>query len=254
MGSISRVGNQHETHDPAAYGDRIADVYDDMYPEDASAGAAADVLASLAEDGPVLELGIGTGRLALPLIRRGVAVHGVESSQAMLDRLRAKPSGENIPVVVGDFSRVDLGGPYPLVFVGFNTFFALISQEDQIRCFANVAAALAEGGRFVMEAFVPDLGRFDRGQRTSTSDVTPNSVAIESSVHDQATQTVTSAHTVISASGTHIYPVTIRYAWPSELDLMARLAGLELENRWASWHGGQFTSESGGHLSVWRTL
>lgn len=138
--------------------------------------------------------------------------------------------------------------------MAFNTFFGLVTQEDQVRCFENVATALTNGGRFVIEAFVPDLGRFDRGQRTSTSEVKANSITIESSIHDQAAQTVTSAHTVISPSGTHIYPVTIRYAWPSELDLMARLAGLELENRWSSWLRGPFTSGSGGHVSVWRKL
>lgn len=248
------MGSQHETHDPADYGDRIAEVYDAFYPEDASAEATAETLASLVEEGPVLELGIGTGRLALPLARRRITVHGAESSQAMLDKLRAKPGGENLPVVVGDFSRVDLGGPYPLIFVAFNTFFGLVTQEDQVRCFENVATALTNGGRFVIEAFVPDLGRFDRGQRTSTTEVTANSITIDSSIHDQAAQTVTSAHTVISPSGTHIYPVTIRYAWPSELDLMARLAGLELENRWSSWVRRPFTSGSEGHVSVWRNL
>jgi SAM-dependent methyltransferase len=246
------VSVKDEPYDSAGYGDRIAHVYDDMYPEDFTAESVAAVLASWADDGPVLELGIGTGRLALPLARNGIDVHGVESSRAMLDKLRGKPGGADLPIILGDFSQVDLGGPYRLVFVAFNTFFGLVTQEDQIRCFANVAAALFPHGRFVMEAFVPDLGRFDRGQRTATQEVKPDSVTIESSLHDQATQVVRSAHVVVSTGGTDIYPVTIRYAWPSELDLMARLAGLELENRWSSWQQDPFTSQSGGHISVWR--
>jgi SAM-dependent methyltransferase len=144
-------------HDPAEYGDRIGEIYDDMYPGDGSAELAAECLDELAGGGSVLELGIGTGRIALPLIQRGVDVHGVDSSQAMVAELCAKPGGDSIPITIGDFAGAELGGPHSLVFVAFNTFFGLITQEDQVRGFANVASSLARGGRFVMEAFVPDL-------------------------------------------------------------------------------------------------
>jgi SAM-dependent methyltransferase len=240
------------SHDPAEYGDRIADVYDELYPGNRSAEVAAERLAGMAGGGTVLELGIGTGRIALPLVRHGVSVRGVDSSQAMVDELRAKPGGEAIPVSIGDFGSADLGGPYSLVFVGFNTFFGLVTQEDQVRGFANVASSLADGGRFVMEAFVPDLARFDRGQRTSAAQVQSDSVAFEVSEHDVMTQTVRSAHVIVTEAGNRIYPVTIRYAWPSELDLMARLAGFELEDRWSSWSCEPFSSASTVHISVWR--
>jgi SAM-dependent methyltransferase len=241
------------SHDPAEYGERIAPLYDELCPASASAEVAADALEGLAGGGPVLELGIGTGRIALPLARRGVSVCGVDSSQAMVDRLRTKRGGEAIPVSIGDFGSADLGGPHSLVFVAFNTFFGLITQEDQVRGFANVASSLADGGRFAMEAFVPDLARFDRGQRTSATQVGSDSVAFEVSEHDIATQTVRSAHVIVTETGNQIFPVTIRYAWPSELDLMARLAGLELEARWSSWSHEPFGSASTGHVSVWRT-
>jgi SAM-dependent methyltransferase len=240
------------SHDPAEYGDRIAHLYDELYPGTDSAERAAEMLAGLAGDGTVLELGIGTGRIALPLVRRGVPVCGVDSSQAMVDELRTKPGGEAIPVTIGDFGSAALGGPYSLVFVAFNTFFGLVAQEDQVRGFANVASSLTDGGRFVMEAFVPDLARFDRGQRTSAAHVQPDSVAFEVSEHDVMSQTVRSAHVIVTEAGNQIFPVTIRYAWPSELDLMARLAGFELEGRWSSWSCEPFSSASTGHISVWR--
>lgn len=241
-------------HDPAEYGDRIAHLYDELYPDTGSAELAAETLAGLAGGGPVLELGIGTGRIALPLVQRGVSVCGVDSSQAMIDELRTKPGGDAIPVSIGDFGSADLGGPYSLVFVAFNTFFGLVTQEDQVRGFANVASSLADGGKFVMEAFVPDLGRFDRGQRTSATQVQSDSVAFEVSEHDVRTQTVRSAHVIVTETGNQIFPVTIRYAWPSELDLMARLARFELEERWSSWGCEPFSSASTGHVSVWRKI
>mgnify|MGYP001825584993 CR=1 FL=1 len=241
-------------HDPAEYGDLIAHLYDDLYPGTDSAELAAETLAGLTGDGTVLELGIGTGRISLPLVRRGVSVCGVDSSQAMVNELRTKPDSESIPVSIGDFGSDHLGGPYSLVFVAFNTFFGLVTQEDQIRGFANVANSLADGGRFVMESFVPDLARFDRGQRMSAAQVQSDSVAFEVSEHDVMSQTVRSAHVIVTEAGNQIFPVTIRYAWPSELDLMARLAGFELEERWASWSCDPFNSAASGHVSVWRKI
>ncbi len=240
-----------DDYGPATYGDRIADVYDGFYDDRLDTDAAVETLARLAGDGPVLELAIGTGRLALPLAGRGLEVHGIDASEAMVAKLRAKPGGDRIPVTIGDFAEVGVTGSYALIFVAFNTLFALPTQEDQLRCFANVAAHLAEGGVFAVEGFVPDLARFDRGQRTNTTSVETDRVVIDASVHDPVAQRVVSQHVVITEAGTKLYPIDIRYAFPSELDLMARLAGLELRSRWGGWRREDFTSSSQRHVSVY---
>jgi SAM-dependent methyltransferase len=238
----------------STYGDTIADIYDELYTFPSQTAAAVELLAELAGDGRVLELGIGTGRLALPLARRGLAVSGIDASEAMLAKLRAKPGADAVDVVVGDFADVPGSTTCSLVYVAFNTFFALTTQEDQVRCFANVARRLAPDGRFVIEAFVPDVTRFDRHQRTSASTVRGDLVMLEVSEHDPVDQHVVSAHVVLTEEGTRIYPVQIRYSWPGELDLMARLAGLSLEQRWGDWERSPFTATSTGHVSVWRPL
>jgi SAM-dependent methyltransferase len=238
-------------HDPAAYGDRIAEVYDDLHATRTEADHAAAVLADLARGGPVLELGIGTGRIALPLAERGVAVHGIDASEAMVARLRAKPGGAEIPVTLGDFADVAVDGSLSLIFVAFNTFFALLSQEEQVRCFRNVADHLAPGGVFVIEAFVPDLSRFARNQNLTTVRVDDESVLLDASLHDPVGQRLASQHIVITEGGTRLYPVQLRYAWPAELDLMAQLAGLRLRERWGGWQRGPFTAADGQHVSVY---
>ena len=177
---------------------------------------------------------------------------GIDASEAMVAKLRAKPGGDAIALTVGDFADVAADGPFRVVVVVFNTFFALLTQDEQLRCMTNAAARLEPGGRFLIEAFVPDLTRFDRGQRTASERVGTDLVALEVSTHDISRQHVTSAHVLLRESGTEIYPVQIRYCWPSELDLMARLAGLELEHRWADWRRTPFTASSTGHVSVWR--
>ena len=237
-------------YDETTYGERIADVYDEWY-AGLDPAPAAETLARLAGGGPALELAIGTGRIALPLAARGVEVHGIDTSEAMVARLRAKPGGERIPVTMGDFADVGVEGRYALVYVAFNTFFALTSQEEQVRCFANVAAHLADGGIFVLEVFVPDLARFDRGQRVNATRVEADEVLLDLALHDPLTQSVSSQHVQIDASGVRLRPVQIRYAFPAELDLMARLAGLELRERWAGWSGEPFTAASGAHVSVY---
>lgn len=240
-----------ERYDATTYGDRIAEDYDALYAAH-DPGDAVAALVALADGGPVLELGIGTGRVALPLAATGVRVDGVDASAAMVARLRAKPGGHAIDVRIGDFGRDDLGGPYSLVFVAFNTLFALTSQDDQVACFAHVARALVPGGRFVVEVFVPDLTRFERGQSTVTTAIGPDHVVIDSSIHHPVEQRVDSMHTIVRADSTTLLPVVVRYAWPSELDLMARLAGLELEHRWGGWDRRPFDASSGRHVSVWR--
>ena len=236
----------------ATYGDRIAEVYDELYELAEETDAAVELVTELAAGGPVLELGIGTGRLALPLARRGLPVAGIDASEAMVAKLRLKPGGDAIALTVGDFADVAVDGPFRLVVVVFNTFFALLTQDEQLRCMTNAAARLEPGGRFLIEAFVPDLTRFDRGQRTASERIGTDLVELEVSTHDVSRQHVTSAHVLLRESGTRIYPVQIRYCWPSELDLMARLAGLELEHRWADWRRTPFTASSTGHVSVWR--
>ena len=240
-----------DEYGPSTYGDRIADVYDAWFHPPSDPGAAVDFLAGLAGSGPALELAIGTGRIALPLAERGVEIRGIDASQAMVAKLREKPGGADIPVTMGDFADVGVEGSFSLVFVVFNTLFALLTQEDQLRCFRNVAAHLADGGRFVVEAFVPDLARFERGQRVGVSAVSIDRVDLEVSRHDAVNQRVDSQHVFVSGEGTRLSPVSLRYAFPSELDLMARLAGLELEERWGGWSGDPFTKSSTDHVSVY---
>jgi SAM-dependent methyltransferase len=236
---------------PSTYGDRIADVYDDLYGDVLDTEGAVAALAELAAGGPVLELAIGTGRLALPLRDRGLDLSGIDASEAMVEKMRAKPGGAGVPVAFGDFAEVGVDGTFKLIFIAFNTFFALMTQEDQIRCFENVRRHLGDEGAFVLEAFVPDLSRFDRGQRVDATDVGLDHVRLDVSRHDMTTQVVESAHVVLRAGETRIFPIHIRYAWPSELDLMARLAGLRLRERWAGWRGEPFSSSSERHVSIY---
>ncbi len=242
-----------EDYGPATYGERIAEVYDELYGTqfEAETAAAVEFLAGLAGPGPALELGIGTGRVALPLAARGIDVHGIDASPAMVARLRAKPGGNRIPVILGDFADVGADGPFRLIFVVFNTFFGLLTQEDQVRCFQNVARRLADDGSFVIEAFVPDPGRFERGQQVAAVDVGPDRVRLHVAKHDPVTQQVSGLHILLTESGIKTYPVKIRYAWPAELDLMARLAGLRLKERWGSWDRAPFTAASPKHISVY---
>lgn len=240
-----------EGYDASTYGDRIAEVYDDLYGELFDAEATVEFLAELAGGGRALELGIGTGRIAVPLAGAGVEVLGIDSSEAMVKRLRAKPGGEGIPVTIADFVEVDVEGKFAVVYIPFNTLFALTTQDEQVRCFENVARHLTDDGVFVVEAFVPDLSRYDRNQRVSVDRVKNDRVLLEVSRHDPVHQTSDSQHVVLSERGTELYPVRVRYAFPSELDLMARLAGLRLRERFGGWHKEPFTSASVAHVSVY---
>jgi SAM-dependent methyltransferase len=233
----------------AAYGDRIAAIYDDLY-----AGfdpAALDLLSDLADNGSALELGIGTGRLAIPLRAKGVDIQGIDASEAMVMKMRAKPGGDAIPVTIGDFADADPSGPFKLIYVVFNTFFALLTQEQQVRCFQNVAERLSQGGRFLLEVFLPDLTRFAQGQTVRLVSQEHDCVRLDVSQHDLVEQLVTSTHVHLAVDGTQLYPVRLRYAWPAELDLMAQLAGLKLHHRWGDWDKRAFTNASGRHISVY---
>lgn len=215
-------------------------------------GPAVDFLAALAGDGRVLELAIGTGRVALPLAARGVMVEGVDASAAMVERLRAKPGGESIPVTIGDMAEVPVSGRFRLVYLVFNTLFALLSQARQAECFSNVARVLDPGGMFVVECFVPDLTRFSRDQRVHAAAVSEDAAIIEVSRHDAAEQRVNTQIITLDESGTHLRPVAVRYSWPNELDLMAGSAGLRLHERYSDWGRQPFTSVSTGHVSVYQ--
>jgi len=238
-----------ESYTAETYGERIAGAYDDWY--GILEEGTVETLGELAGGGRALELGIGTGRVALPLQQSGVEVHGIDASQAMVNRLRAKPGGETIPVTMGDFADVAVDGEFSLVFVLFSTFFSLLTQDEQVRCFQNVARHLSAGGAFVVEAFVPDLARYNRGQDVRASHVGTDEVRLALSKLDPVSQQITSQQIALTEQGARLYPVKIRYVWPSELDLMARLAGLELRHRWENWQRAPFAPGSGRHVSVY---
>jgi SAM-dependent methyltransferase len=237
--------------DDSLYDEGAAAAYDARQAERfAEAGEAGDLLASLAGGGPVLELGVGTGRLALPLAARGLEVHGVDASAAMVARLRAKPGGEAVHVVVGDFAAVaDLvPGLYPLVFVAFNTLFELLTQDAQVRCFAGVASRLASGGVFVVEAFVPDVTRLEAGVSALPA---ADGVVLRVAMHDPDAQRVEGHNVHVAEGGVGMQRLRARYATVPELDLMARLAGLRLRDRWGGWRREPFTTASRRHVSVY---
>jgi SAM-dependent methyltransferase len=231
------------------YGESVADVYDEWYATYEE--HMIDVLSQLTGGGRALELGIGTGRIALPLQERGVEVHGIDASKSMLAKLKAKPGGAEIPISFGDFSKVEAEGQFDLIYIVFNTFFALLTQEDQILCFQNAAMHLKPDGVFLLTVFVPDLKRLQVGQELRVTSLERDQTHLDVSQFDVASQQIIANHIVLTEKGTHFYPVRLRYAWPSELDLMARLAGLILKERWSDWDRSAFNSESTRHISLY---
>ena len=240
-------------YDPTAYGAAVADVYDDLYRDDAMATAAAvRCLRDLAGGGAVLELGIGTGRLALPLAAAGLRVHGIDASPEMLDRLAAKPGGSDIDVTLADFSSFEVPGRFTLAILAFNTIFALPDQDAQVACFANAARHLAPGGAFVVEAWIPDVGAFRHNRLVRPRIMQEARISIETVELDPVDQMMRTTQAVFSEGSVRLYPANHRYAWPAELDLMARLAGMRRELRWEDWSGTPFGSESRTHVTVYR--
>jgi SAM-dependent methyltransferase len=235
--------------DPALFGDRWADLYDgsgwETPPE-------LDLLAELAAGGRVLELAIGTGRVAVPLARRGIAVEGIEASAAMVDKMRDKPGGADIPVVIGDMADVAVDGPFAMAYLVYNTLFNLITQERQIDCFRNVAQVLEPGGAFVIECFVPDPTKWDRGQRVEATSVTADNATLNVYHHDPVAQRYHKQTIIFDADGYRMLPTALRYSWPTEIDLMARLAGLHLHARFGDWQRRPFTVDSTSHVSIYR--
>jgi hypothetical protein len=214
--------------------------------------AAIAFLEQLAGPGPALELGIGTGRIALPLAARGIRVDGIDLSAAMVDQLRTKPGGDRLAVTIGDFADVLVSGSYRLIYVVFNTLFNLLTQEDQVRCFENVAAHLVDEGSFVIEAYVPAfLYRLRNDQYVDAETIEVDEVKLDVLQHHPATQMLEESHVSFSPAGVRLNPVVQRYAWPSELDLMAQMAGLSLKDRWGGWNQEPFSSDSRAHVSVY---
>jgi SAM-dependent methyltransferase len=208
-----------------------------------------DFLAELAGSGRALELGIGTGRIALPLAARGVPVHGIELSKAMVAQLRTKPGGEEIGVTIGDFASTTVDGPFAVAYLVFNTIGNLTTQEAQVACFRNVAAHLEPGGCFVIEVGIPGLQRLPPGERFNVFDVSEEHWGIDE--YDVATQGLTSHHLELVDGRLVRHSLPFRYVWPAELDLMAQLAGMSLRERWSGWRREPFTNDSRKHVSVW---
>ncbi|MGN9806023.1 class I SAM-dependent DNA methyltransferase [Micromonospora sp. L32] len=234
------------------FGEAVAATYDDPTTEEfdpAVVASTVDVLADLAGAGRALELGIGTGRVALPLAARGVPVHGIDLSRAMVDRLRAKPGGDAIGLTIGDFATTRVDGTFSVAYLVFNTIMNLTSQEAQVACFRNAAVHLAPGGCFVIEVLVPELRRLPAGQNVVPFHVSPTEWSYD--VYDVATQATSSNYVRIVDGRGEYRSIPFRYVWPAELDLMAQLAGLRLRDRWDGWNRAPFTSESRQHVSVW---
>ena len=234
------------------FGERVAARFDERYANLATPAVVdpiVDFLVERAGDGAALELGIGTGRIALPLAQRGVRVHGIELSEAMAARLRTKPGAEQIGVTIGDFATTTVPGTFSLAYLVANTIMNLTTQDEQVACFRNVAAHVEPGGCFVIEVLVPRLQRLPPGETFQLFDVSPTHIGFDE--YDLARQGLVSHHYWIEDGKVEILSPPFRYVWPSELDLMARLAGMKLRERWGGWKREPFTSESEKHISVW---
>ena len=239
---------------PDHFGEDVAVHYDD------GAGPQFDpavieqtvaVLAELAGDGAALELAVGTGRIALPLAEAGVPVSGIELSDAMADQLRSKDSAQRVAVTIGDMATTRVDGTFRLVYLVFNTIGNLVTQDQQVACFANAAAHLEPGGHFVVEVGVPDLRRLPPGEDARVFSHAPGYVGYDRYV-DLVAQQAVSHHFMARGAAVREFTTPFRYVWPSELDLMARLAGMSLVERWADWDRSAFTGESTSHVSIWQ--
>jgi SAM-dependent methyltransferase len=239
-----------ERYEPViSFDDEVAESYD-KHPRGDEEEAVA-LLEELARGGPALELAIGTGRIALPLAARGIRVDGIDLSPHMVAKLRERPGGEELSVTIGDFSDVPVDGEYRLIYVVYNTLFNLLTQDDQVRCFENVAAHLTDDGLFVVEAHVPnDFYRLRNNQYVDAESVGVDKVRLDVARHDPVTQRLEENHVSLSREGIRLNPIVMRYSWPSELDLMARIAGLRLKERWDGWQRQPFTS-TGNCVSVY---
>ena len=238
--------------DDGYFGERVAARYDESAEVMFDAGAVdpvVDLLVELAESGRALELGIGTGRIALPLAQRGVPVHGIELSKAMVARLRAKPGGDDIGVTIGDFSTTTVDGTFSVAYLVWNTIMNLTTQAAQVACFRNAAAHLDPGGCFVIEVGIPDLQRLPPGEKFHVFHASETHWGIDE--YDVVKQGLISHHFEVVDGRIERNSIPFRYAWPAEFDLMAELAGMRLRDRWSGWKREPFTSDSRKHVSVW---
>jgi SAM-dependent methyltransferase len=235
--------------------DPVADFYDatsaHMFADEVLT-PTVDLLAELAGSGPVLELGIGTGRVALPLAARGLKVAGIDASERMVEKLREKPGGNDVTVVIGDYSSASVEGAFSLAYLVWNGLWNLRTQEMQVACFQNVARHLEQGGRFVIELIVPDLLNISPGHNINPTRADTNGMSFD--VYDVVTQRLTSNHFWITKEGLRSFPSDGRYAWPAEIDLMAQLAGMKLRDRWGGWKREPFTEASRSHVSVYEKV
>lgn len=235
------------------FGEGIAEHYDDDVSDafdTAVVETAVDVLVNLSDGGRALEFGVGTGRIALPLAARGVPVHGVDLSPAMIRRLKEKPGADRVSTTIGDFATALAPGEFSLVYLVFNTIMNITSQAGQVACFRNAARHLVPGGRFAVEVMVPELRRLPPGERVRPFKLADDSIGFDE--YDTATQTLVSHHIRFDGGKARRRSIPFRYVWPSELDLMAEIAGMELEYRWGDFRREPFTGESRSHVSVWR--
>jgi SAM-dependent methyltransferase len=239
-------------HDDGYFNEGVAARYDERYAylaDPAVVDPIVTFLADLAHGGAALEFGIGTGRIALPLAQRGVPVHGIELSEAMVARLREKPGAEQIGVTIGDFATTKIEATFSVVYLVANTIMNLTTQDEQVACFRNAAAHLEPGGCFVIEVVVPGLRRLPPGETFQPFDVSPTHLGFDE--YDVAAQSLVSHHYWIADGKVEVFSPPFRYVWPAELDLMAQLAGMTLRERWSGWKREPFTSESSKHVSVW---
>lgn len=239
-------------HDDGYFGEEQAARYDEQSADLSTPDAVdpvVDVLAELAGDGRALEFASGTGRIALPLARRGVRVDGIELSRSMAARLREKPGGDAIHVEIGDMASARVDGEFAVVYLVFNTIGNLTTQEAQVACFRNAAAHLGPGGSFVIEVVVPDLQRLPPGETVRPFHVSDGHLGFDE--YDLATQGLVSHHFWLRDGGWDRFSMPFRYVWPAELDLMAQLAGMRLRHRWGDWDRSPFTADSRKHVSVW---
>jgi SAM-dependent methyltransferase len=237
------------------FGEPVAERYDqsEHWMFDAAViDATVDFLVELAGDGAALELGIGTGRIALPLARRGIRVHGIDLSDAMIARLRAKPGADQIDLTIGDFATTTVEGTFSVAYLVFNTIMNLTTQDEQVACFRNVAAHLAPGGCFVIEVGVPDLQRLPYGETFRPFHVSETHLGFDE--YDIVNQGLVSHHYRAEGGSFEKSSIPFRYVWPAELDLMARIASMKLRARWSGWKREPFTSESTTHVSVWEKV
>ncbi len=240
-------------HDDGYFDERVAATFDQDYAyqnDPVVVQPMVDLLAELAGDGRALELGIGTGRIALPLAARGVPVHGIELSKAMTARLRAKPGGEGIRVTIGDFATARADATFSLAYLVANTIMNLTSQAAQVACFRNVAGHLEPGGYFVIDVLVPGLQRLPPGESFQVFDATEAHWGVDE--YDVANQGLISHHFRRIKGRLELRSIPFRYVWPAELDLMGALAGMGFRERWAGWKREPFTSDSRRHVSVWQ--